>query len=364
MKRLLFISLILTVPFILAAQKSNRILNDTISGSPLLGEVTDTVRVIDFFNSNEVLKISLKYDITSFIRHKTKGEYLDAELQIFYDEKNPIVKNVRIKARGNFRRGQCFFPPIFLNFKTSPIENPQYSEIKKVKIVTHCSTSKESQNNILKEYLAYKLYNQLTDKSFRVRLLDITYIDTGKKKKNYESYAFIIEPDESVAKRNNCVLIDPMVVKGSAILEPDADRTALFQYMISNTDWRFKSGHNTKFMKSLTEVTTKVIPVPYDFDFAGFVGANYAFPQEWSKTETIYKRDYLGYCRDNDDLYRSNISFFVSNEEVIMKTISDFKYLPDKAKKVVKDFTADFFKQIKSKNFVSVLKNNCRTIDF
>ena len=95
------------------------------------------------------------------------------------------------------------------------------------------------------------------------------------------------------------------------LVEEDADRAAMFQYMISNTDWRIKSGHNTKFMKSLTEVTPKVFPVPYDFDFSAFVDAAYAFPQEWSNTETLYQRDYLGYCRSDDNEYLKIISLFL-----------------------------------------------------
>jgi hypothetical protein len=237
--------------------------------------------------------------------------------------------------------------------------------INKIKVVTHCTTGKNNDNIVLKEYLVYKLYNILTEKSFRVRLLDITYIDTGKKQQQYRETGFAIEPVDLVAKRLNCVLVDPMVVRGVNIVEEDADRSALFQYMISNTDWRFKSGHNTKFMKSLTDITSKVIAVPYDFDFSGFVDASYAFPQSWSTSESLFQRDYLGYCRDNDEFYMKSIELFLSKKDQIMKMISTFSLLPEKERKGVEQFTEEFFKEAKDpKDLISTLKRECRTLDF
>ena len=364
MKIIFTFYLFIAASFYLAAQSPGSAQDTTLSGNTL-SEVSDTVHVADFFESNDALKTTLKYDITSFIKNKTKGEYIDAELQVFYDENNPVIKNIRIKARGNFRRGQCTFPPLFLNFKTDKPDNPMYSDVKKVKIVTHCSASKESEANVLREYLAYKLYNVITNRSFRVRLLDINYTDTGKKQKNYKAYGFAIEPAEIVVKRNNSVLVESPAITGRNLVQEDADRAAMFQYMISNTDWRIKSGHNTKFMKSMNDITDKLITLPYDFDFSGFVGASYTFPQEWSHTESIYDRDYLGYCRDKDEDYQNIIDLYISKEKEVMQTIADFKYLSEKDKEEVEKFTVGFYKEIKdSKDFIRKLKNDCHNFDF
>jgi hypothetical protein len=327
MKKLLFFLIILAFPYILWSQSEVKVPVDSLYNSSPLGEVTDTVPDIDFFGTDESLPITLKYDITSFIRHKNKGEYLDAEMTISYKDSPPVTKNIRIKARGNFRRGQCYFPPIYLNFKTDPIQNTELKGMKKVKIVTHCSSSKSNQKYLLKEYLAYKLFNVLSDNSFRVHLLDISYIDTGKKKKNYEAYGFIIEPVELVAKRQNSVLVDPMIVRGTNIKNESADLVALFEYMIANTDWRFKSGHNIKYIKSLSEVTDKVIAVPYDFDFSGFVDAFYSFPQEWSTVKDVKEREYLGYCRNDEKEYLKVMATFQEKKQDILETINSFSYL-------------------------------------
>jgi len=362
MRKLSFFLIILAFPIYLWSQTNNNVSVDTLANSSLLGEVTDTVPDINFFETDELLPITLKYDITSFIRNKSKGEYLDAELTINYKDLPPVTKNIRIKARGNFRRGQCYFPPIYLNFKTDPIQNSGLKGMKKVKIVTHCSNSKSNQKYILKEYLAYKLFNVLSDNSFRVHLLDISYIDTGKKNKNYEAFGFIIEPIELVAKRNNSVLVDPMFVRGTDIKNESANQVALFEYMIANTDWRFKSGHNVKYIKSLNEITDKVIAVPYDFDFSGFVDAYYSFPQEWTNIKDVKERVYLGYCRKNEEEYLKVMTTFLEKKQVIKETINSFEYLDEKEKKSLINFLEDFFNELTySDYFLRILKNQCRT---
>jgi hypothetical protein len=363
MKRILVFCFLLTASLYSFAQNNANDFDTTIV--QILGEVNDTVKTTGFFETEAPLKITLKYDITSFIRNKQKAEYIDAELIVYNDNEAPVTKNIRIIARGNFRKGQCYFPPLFLNFKTDEIERTELQGINKIKVVTHCTSGKNNDNIVLKEYLAYKLYNILTEKSFRVRLADITYIDTGKKQHQFRELGFFIEPADLVAKRNNCVLIDPTVVRGVNLVEEDADRSALFQYMISNTDWRFKAGHNTKFMKSLTDITSKVIAVPYDFDFSAFVDASYAFPQSWSTSETLSDRDYLGYCRDTDELYKKNIDLFLSRKDQIMTTISSFSLLPEKERKGLVQFTEGFFQDAKdAKRLISTLKSECRELDF
>ena len=49
--------------------------------------------------------------------------------------------------------------------------------LNKVKLVTHCRGANKYDAYVLKEYLAYKIYNELTDYSLRVRLLEIEYVE-------------------------------------------------------------------------------------------------------------------------------------------------------------------------------------------
>ncbi|MDB4582694.1 hypothetical protein N9164_06050 [Draconibacterium sp.] len=352
---LLFFSLLLSAQ----SKKINE--SDTLSYNPSIEAVTDTLPELNIFDDDTPMNLTLKYDITSFIRQKMKGEYLDAELQIDYKDYK-ATKNIRLKARGNNRRETCFFPPIYLNFKTDPIERSELKGMKKIKLVTHCSTSNSHTSYLLREFLVYKIYNLLTDNSFKVKLLNIKYIDTGKKQRNYDKYGILIEPIELLTKRINSTEVDGTFVNGSNVIENEADIVALFRYMIGDTDWRIKGGHNTKYMKSLTQLSPKVTPVPYDFDYSGFVGTNYSMPQEWTSIDNVKEREYLGYCRDNDEAYLKVINLFVEKEDEIRKTIESFNYLSEKDRKQLLSYIESFYNlTIRPERFVNILKAECRT---
>lgn len=354
----------LLFPFIIWAQSKVVNESDTLAHSSAIEAVSDTIPNLNIFDNDIPMDLTLKYDITSFIRNKMKGEYLDAELHVKYKDYE-ASKNIRLKARGNNRRQTCFFPPIYLNFKTNPIQHSELAGIKKIKLVTHCSTSKSYTNYILKEFLIYKLYNLISEQSFRVKLINLKYIDTGKKERNYEKFGFLIEPVELLTKRTNSVEVEASVINKDDIIAEEADVLALFQYMIGNTDWRTKAGHNTKFIKSLTKISAQVSPVPYDFDYSGFVGTHYSFPQTWTSIESVQEREYLGYCRDNDEAYLKAVSVFQSKKSEIIKTIESFNYLPEKEREDVLDYVASFYELIEQpEKFIRIMKAECRADDF
>lgn len=338
--------------------------SDTLSYNSSIDAVSDTLPDLKIFEDETPMNLTLEYDITAFIKNKMDGEYLDANLKIEYKDYK-VDKGIRLKARGNNRRQTCFFPPIYLNFKTDPIETTELKGIKKIKLVTHCSTSKAHTGYLLREYLIYKMYNVISDQSFRVKMLNIKYIDTGKKKRNYEKYGILLEPIELLTQRINSIEVEGQVIREINVHDREADIVSLFQYMIGNTDWRIKGGHNTKFVKSLETVSTKVIPVPYDFDYAGFVDAHYSFPQSWTSIETTKEREYMGYCRDNEDSYLEAINLFIEKKDEIMKTIDEFTYLSEKDKEPLKKYINSFYSMTnRPDRFVSTLKGECRSNDF
>lgn len=347
--------------FVSFTQTNNNKTDDSAAFEP----ISETLEEISIFDNDEPLKLTLKYDITSFIRHKTKGEYLDAELRIRWSETDSIVKNIRLKARGKARREQCFFPPIYLNFKTDPLTNTELNGVKKIKLVTHCSTVKSYQNYILKEFLIYKLGNVLMENSLRVKMLDITYIDTGKRGRNYYQRGFLIEPLEVLCHRLGATEINSAIVKGPHIVESEMDVAALFNYMVGNTDWRVRSGHNMKFIKLHTNLSSEITPVLYDFDLSGLIGASYAIPQEWTRIKTVEEREYLGYCRDSDEAYLNAIKIFTHKKDEVLKTIDTFDFLGEKNRKGVYKYIEKFYDLTnKPKVLVGIMKRECRSADF
>ncbi|MBN1819517.1 MAG: hypothetical protein JXR31_12755 [Prolixibacteraceae bacterium] len=318
-----------------------------------------TLYNLNVFESDELLNITLRFDITSFIKNKNKDKYQDAILQIHYSSEKTVTKVIELKPRGNFRKDKCFFPPVRIKFESDTPDETGLAG--KIKLVTHCSTNKKYEAFLLKEYLIYKMYSLFTDYSFKVRLLDISYIDTGKKKTNYRQFGFIVEPLEILTERTETTEVDPSTIYKDKVDSDFADLVALFEYMIGHTDWRIEGGHNLKYIKTTKVYSPYAIPVPYDFDFSGFVGAPYSYPQVWTSLDNVWDREYLGYCRSNDKIYLKTIQRFIDKKEEILDLIKSFDYLSAKEKEKALSYLDEFFAQINNpEEFIYTLKNECR----
>jgi hypothetical protein len=327
--------------------------NDSIDNEYAVVDTLDN----DFglFTKDEILDLTLRFDITKYKRKKPKEEYLDAILTYHISEADSVNKNIRLKSRGEFRNEYCDFPPIRLNFKKSDFQKEDIKEIGKMKMVTHCRYGNE--DYLLKEYLIYKLFNALTDYSFRVRLVRISYINTAKKSKPIESYAFFIEPVEILAERTHIYAVDAISLSQKSMEPEYIDRMAIFNYMIGNTDWSVPNQHNCKIFSQ--PGSNLGIIVPYDFDYSGFVDASYAIPHESLKIKSVRERLYLGLCR-NKDVFLNEIEEFSDKREEFYKIINDFQYLDAKEKKRMIYFLDEFFDQFDNRNtIVKSLQNDC-----
>ena len=184
------------------------------------------------FTSDDVLEMTLRFDITAFRRLRSDTTELDALLTIKLSETDSIDKKIKVRARGYMRRTYCDMPPIRLNFKKPKEPGDEFRNVDKIKLVTHCKAGNEEY--LLKEYLAYKLYNVLTDYSYSVRLVRITYINTARTTKPIREFAFLIEPDDALCKRMNLIEVKDTKIT-QRLVKPDVmDRMALFCYMIGN----------------------------------------------------------------------------------------------------------------------------------
>jgi hypothetical protein len=324
-------------------------------GAP--SDVADTNNIRSaLFESDELLNITLKFDISLYKRKKSDTEYLDADLSYIL-EGDTIREKIKLRSRGIFRRNYCELPPMMLNFKKKDSEIGLFNHINKLKMVTQCPHG--NTEYILKEYLAYKLYNTLTDSSFRVRLARVTYINTARKNSSVTEYAFFIEPEELLAKRMKSIAINQNVTQKQ--VRPEImDRMAIFNYMIGNTDWSVPISHNIQlFSEMRTGRRDLAIIVPYDFDFSGLVYADYAAPFNGLKITSVRQRLYLGICREKDTIIKE-LDEFVLKKPKFMNVIESFPYLTDKSKKDMTVYLESFYKEVsKPDNLVRTISSQC-----
>ena len=213
---------------------------------------------------------------------------------------------VSLELRGLTRRTAdiCDFPPLRVNFTQHPPATSLFAGQTRLKLVTHCRNSASFQQHVLLEYAAYQMYNVLTPRSFRVRLANINYQD-GSGRPIISRVGFFIEETRDVARRNGTHEVRAGERIPVAHLSPaDAARSALFEHMIGNHDWSMRAGpvgdeccHNFKLIGVSAPGAT--IPVPYDFDYSGLVGAPYATPPDQLGISDVRQRFFRGYCIHN-----------------------------------------------------------------
>ncbi|MBC7767623.1 MAG: hypothetical protein H7124_02445 [Phycisphaerales bacterium] len=217
---------------------------------------------------------------------------------------------IEIAPRGFSRRtgGICNFPPLRLNFDATRGTFMQGQN--RLKLVTRCRGGANYEQLTVLEYTAYRLYNEITPMSFRVRPVRVTYRDTEGRRREETQFNFLVEDLDDVARRNGeMAALDTLSGEvRSSQLDPNAAAAyGLFQYMIGNLDWDMVTGHagdecchNSKLVAVSAESRENVVPVPYDFDYSGFVNAPYAIPPESLNVANVRTRLYRGLCRHNE----------------------------------------------------------------
>ena len=315
----------------------------------------------DLFAEEEPLKVKLEFDYKSFIRRKYKDEYQPALITIQINDSLSVSDTIRIKARGEFRKRYCSFPPIKLNFKKAQFDIPAINQLEKVKLVTHCKPSPTFEQYILKEYLTYKAYNLLTDRSFRVRLVEMTYVDELGRKKPIKRMGFVIEELEKVAERNECIEFKAEKVHPEQTNRDQMTMIGLFQYMIGNTDWHVPSLHNVRLIKNKDYTNDQVYTVPYDFDYSGLVNTIYAIPGDKLAIESVKDRLYMGYQRNPQEI-QETVNLFLEKEQDIYDLFTNSPYLLEREKAASIRYLGEYFEIIRNeKRLKNVIINQAKS---
>jgi hypothetical protein len=294
------------------------------------------------FQHEEPLILYIEMDLKEFYKIRHKEESVPAQMTALLNDSILTTKKIKIKPRGEFRRKYCSFPPVEIKFSKSDTDNIFTQEDNELKLVTHCKNATLFEQYVLKEYLCYKMYNLLTDYSFRVRLLKVHYIDSKGKKKDVIKYGFIVESNKSLAIRIDAY---PVKVQGIQINQTDYDIVqimSVFLYMIGDTDWAIPALHNVKLYRLKDPLKPNPLPVPYDFDVSGMVNTDYSPPDERLGIETVRQRVYRGYCIPEKDLTEV-LDLFIQKKEEIYALVNNFELLDNYHKNEMLIYLDEFY---------------------
>lgn len=326
---------------------------------PALTVKAQQVDSLKFFAEEPAIEMQLSTDIRALQNEKGQDVFQPATVKMKFPDGTEIEEPIQVGPRGKFRRGYCRIPPIMMQFRN--VSAPRLSSLGKLKLVIPCGSATADEELLFKEYLVYKIYNQITDLSMRVRLVKTTFNDSKGKFKSFTQYSFMMEDDGDMARRNNC----KKRTHGQILTESTDRQTmtmvAIFEYMIGNTDWSVPNNHNIELVFSRENPAQLPFAVPYDFDYCGLVDASYAVPADVIGTEKVTERVYRGFPRNMEEI-QATLDLFRAKKENILNVIRNFSMLSERVRNGMVKYLEEFFRMIENKNDVkSVFIDNART---
>ncbi len=299
------------------------------------------------YTSEEPLPVTFTTNLKQLRKDKSDSVPWHAASISYTDTSGQLVTvPMRARTRGIWRLKNCHFPPVRIKVGNKAGKKTWFHDVEEPKLVNYCRDSDLYEQYVLQEFMLYRVYRLLTPVSHHARLLRITYADSATGKVDATRYGFIVEDPEQVATR-----VGGKVVKqkgaGPEDLDPAQSAIAfMFQYMIGNTDFSFSGLHNAELIRTSNG---DILPIAYDFDYAGAVNTQYALPDPSLRVKSVRDRQFRGYCTFKDD-YAKVLDLFKSKKESIYALYSDpiGRLLPDRVVKSTLSYFDDFYKKIQT----------------
>ena len=315
--------------------------------APAIGQESETPDPL--FQSNATLAVTLSAPLTTLVRERPKDDYLPGVFSYEDADGSNVSLDIDIRTRGHFRHKTCDYPPLMLNLKKDQADGTLFDHQNKLKLVVHCDYSGNYEQVVLREYLAYRILNALTDRSFRVRLLQVTYVNTEDADNGSSRYAFLIEHKNRLANRLGLKDLELARTSVAAIQPDQLNLTSVFEFLIGNTDFSPIAGapddeccHNYVLFGN---GEAPIVAVPYDFDQSGFVDAPYARPNPRFRLRSVKQRLYRGRCVNNEYV-ESSLQIFRDNEKQIYRLVDEQAGLKPYVRKEITRYIEDFYELI------------------
>ncbi len=307
--------------------------------------------VAPLFADYAVLELRLVAPLTSVLRERGEERgYRNGVLGYDDPDAGPVTLDVEVRTRGNFRARpeNCDFPPLRFNLEERQVEGTVFAELDKLRLVTHCrDADAEYEQYVLREYLVYRIYSELTELSIRARLARITYVDSEGRRDPITRFAFFVEDYGETAKRNGWELLGvPRVLPGQYD-QAHLSLFEVFQYLVANTDWSviFADAGSNRCCHNAVPVGSyagPVFPLPFDFDFAGLVAARYARTDMRFGAGQLRERRFWGICRGRETL-EGAFPVFNEKREAIYRLFRETAGLDERYRDRILEYIDEFY---------------------
>jgi hypothetical protein len=305
------------------------------------------------------LKLVGNYKVISKDRDTLSKKEYWGEVQMPDGKGGELKIPVQLRTRGHYRLANknCSFVPLRLDFKKGEVKGTVFDGQDKLKLVTHCNSNALYEEYMIREYLAYKVHNLITPRSYRARLARVTYVDSATNTPIETRNGIFMEHEDDVARRMEGEIFE---VRGALFDDVDQAQileVAIFEAFVGNTDWSLAALHNIRLVR---QPNMNVMPVAYDLDFSGLVGTRYSTPDPRLGIRNVKERLYRGPCKEPEEL----VQFFTpyrEKKDAILKLYDDTPGLDGRYRNDAKAFLNQWFKMLDTPRDAKwMFKENCK----
>lgn len=287
------------------------------------------------------VELEIKADLAALEDQRNTNEYVPAVLSFQLEKKVTAHWNIELRSRGKYRRRICVFPPLKVKFPKAELKAQGYNSDNEFKLVTHCVDGEVGKEYIVREYLVYKLFEQVSPElHLKVLLARIRYLDE-RTEQRVNGWGILVEDEKALERRfggkvcDSCFALQP-----AAYVADNLRLVYLFQYLIGNTDWNPNSMHNVLLLRS--KETGKAVLVPYDFDFSGVVNATYAVPNVSLGQRNVRDRLFMSTLISDRELEPTK-EWLRARRSELEEMVWSLKWLSATSKTDVLDYLESFY---------------------
>lgn len=313
--------------------------------------------LLDTIIRGGLTEVNLTLDWKQLERKRKDKAYADARLTCTGPGQDTLRLEGRIRTRGARRLEICSRPPLKVKFDKEALEQAGLSAMNEIDIVHPCLDPSSYEQYILREFLAYKLWEIISPYTFRTQLIRIHYTLPDGTAHQSPSTAFLLEDPEELAVRLAGREYSSDVISQNALETRSVIIMYLFQFMIGNTDWFTTNRHNLDFFGFPGH--TLLVTVPYDFDYSGLVNAPYASHHESLELASVTTRYYQGKCYPEEEV-RAALEPFIAHKSAILDAYKSVPGLDERSVRHVTDFLQEFYDIVESpKKFEQQVLRHC-----
>ena len=314
---------------------------------------------LPLFSRAEPFAFTLVADFKAINRDRDpeSGTRYPGELRLRDEGRTDVALPVLLSARGHMRRTvrACDYVPIRVEFPTAGLGKTVFARQEALKLVVQCVGGGDDDQYLLKEYLAYRLFNLVTHNSFRARLATVTYVDRATGQTTGTRSAMFVEDVNDVAKRMEGRSVEVPRLLFTDVHPETLMPMMLFQYMIGNTDFSIFALHNVRLVQRPDK---SLHPVPYDFDSSGLVRAPYASPDRALMIPTVRDRLYRGPCL-RQEYVEPHVADLVAKKDLLLALPDAIPGLSRDSRDDARSYLTGFFASIKTARDVRRLFVEC-----